>query len=117
MNSRRKFLKESMFFCVTTLGVALLNGCGSGTASKKDGKTTNNTPPINTRDSSAMTQADINKRKQLGYVDQTPMAEYHCSNCALFMPPKEGSKSGGCQLFKGPVNGNGYCTYWVAPQQ
>lgn len=120
MNSRRKFLKRSFLVFSSAIGAGfLMGGCSSNSASSENRSSDPKTPPApqNTQDSSAMTKEDIDKRRMLGYVDKTPIAENHCSNCALYMLPKEGSKSGGCQLFKGPVNANGYCTYWAAPQQ
>ena len=89
MYSRREFI----------LGIGLLIGACKSTPKEKPA-------PVVKEDADPN---DSQKRKQLGYVDKTPIPESHCSNCGLYLP-----KEGGCQLFKGPVNANGYCTYWVA---
>ncbi|WP_374756116.1 high-potential iron-sulfur protein [Dyadobacter frigoris] len=46
---------------------------------------------------------------------QSPSPESHCSNCQLWLPKKDSKDCGNCQIFKGPVYAQGYCTYW-APQ-
>lgn len=120
MNSRREFLNRTFFFLSFGVGAGVVAaGCDSGEGAK-DAEVPEqpvNPPSVNTQDSSAMTASDVQKRKQLGYVDQTPIADNYCANCALYLQPKEGSTKGGCQLFKGPVEPNGYCTYWAALQQ
>jgi hypothetical protein len=64
-------------------------------------------------DMEGLEETELSKRKQLGYTDETPIADNTCGNCQLFLPPKEGQKCGGCQLFNGPVFEVAYCTYWA----
>jgi hypothetical protein len=46
-------------------------------------------------------------------VDDSPIAENQCNNCNLYLPPKGDKPCGGCILFQGPVQPEGYCTYWA----
>lgn len=123
--SRRKFIQQSVLFGGTAVAAGLLlAGCGSGTAANEKKKNDslpdsdqNNAAGSNENKPDVVTEADLQKRKQLGYVDKSPMPDSHCSNCALYILPKDGKEKGGCQLFKGEVEAGGYCTYWAAPQQ
>jgi hypothetical protein len=56
---------------------------------------------------------EIEKRKKLAYVNKSPIADSHCGNCSLYIPPAKDKACGGCMLFKGPVRAEGYCTYWA----
>ena len=57
-------------------------------------------------------EAELLLRTQLAYVDKTPLQESHCGNCNLYIPSKN-LPCGGCTLFAGPVETQGYCTYWA----
>ena len=121
MQKRRAFLQQC--FSVITAGVAgsiVFQSCGNdGSPDIKPGEG-NPAPPatgLEVVDSSKLTKADFEKREQLGYVDQTPIEDNRCENCALYIKPNEQRDFGGCQLFRGPVNANGYCAYWAAPQE
>lgn len=49
-------------------------------------------------------------RKTLQYVSQTKQPGKMCSTCMQWIPPEGGEGAcGGCKLFSGPVNANGYC--------
>ena len=69
------------------------------------------------RDLSEVPETDLNARKKLGYVNESPMSEKTCNKCNLWLPPSAKKACGGCMLFKGPVEPSGYCTYWVAQQE
>lgn len=113
--SRRGFISKGI--APVLAGVALLAmACGD----KKDGQTdkpaqetTNKTDDC--EDFSALAEKDLEARKKLGYVKESPIQDSKCGNCQLWLPPKEGKNCGNCQLFKGPVHTAAYCTYW-APQ-
>jgi len=60
-----------------------------------------------------VSEAERTKRKSFGYVSKTPIADNQCSNCNLYLPPKEAQACGKCILFEGPVQSEGYCTYWA----
>ena len=60
-----------------------------------------------------ISESELAKRKNFGYVSETPIADNQCSNCNLYLPPKEAQACGKCILFEGPVQASGYCTYWA----
>ncbi|MBN8826653.1 MULTISPECIES: high-potential iron-sulfur protein [unclassified Spirosoma] len=111
--SRRQFIGKSIFSVSTALGLALvLSRCQSKTTSGQEEKKASVNP---CEDFSGVSETDLQTRKKLGYVAQSPRPESKCGNCNLWLPPKEGQSCGSCMLFKGPVYTTGYCTYW-APQ-
>lgn len=55
-------------------------------------------------------------RKTLQYVSKSSKPDKYCSNCSQWIPPEGEGPCGGCKLFSGPVNANGYCLSW-APQR
>lgn len=125
MQDRRKFLKR-FFFSATTaaFGTAVLQACGNtehsadkpAEAKPVAPATEPQAPATTIIDSSQMTQEDFDKRKNLGYVEKTPMEENRCDNCALYLQPEGGKEYGGCQLLRGPIAPEGYCPYWAAKQ-
>lgn len=64
-------------------------------------------------DLSDVSAEEIQKRESLGYVKESPIVDNQCSNCNLYLPSGADKNCGGCMLFKGPVNAEGYCTYWA----
>lgn len=60
-----------------------------------------------------ISEDELAKRKNFGYVSESPIADNKCSNCNLYLPPKEAQSCGKCILFEGPVQPEGYCTYWA----
>lgn len=48
-------------------------------------------------------------RKVLQYVDKTKQPGKVCSGCIQWVAAEKGKSCGGCKLFTGPVNPNGYC--------
>ena len=120
METRKDFLKKVIYTGGTALIAGfLVSSCNDDTKPVKAGETNSSEPPpaatANPADT-VLTEADLEKRKQLGYVSKTPMPESHCGNCALYLKPTDEIKFGRCQLFKGKVEENGYCTYWAAIQ-
>lgn len=109
-NTRRQFIHT----CIGLVsGGLILNSCGSGdTQGEKQEEAFSGDPCENMTD---VSEEELAKRKQLGYVDKSPIPESRCDNCQLYIPPKSDKECGGCMLFKGPVYAEAYCTYW-APQ-
>src|SRR5690554_5596528 len=108
-NSRRKFIHT----CVGIIGGGLiLKSCGSGDKGEREEEAFTGDPCENM---AGFSDEELAKRKQLGYVDKTPIPENRCDNCQLYIPAKSDKECGGCMLFKGPVYEEAYCTYW-APQ-
>lgn len=87
-------------------------GCHENKSDEKVGK-----PVDPCKDLSEVPESDLNARKKLGYVNESPMSEKTCNKCNLWLPPSAKNACGGCLLFKGPVEPSGYCTYWVAQQE
>jgi hypothetical protein len=52
-------------------------------------------------------------RTALQYKEASDQEGKQCANCAQFKPGEYGD-CGGCNLFTGPVQNNGYCLSWAA---
>ncbi|HEY9559624.1 MAG TPA: high-potential iron-sulfur protein [Anseongella sp.] len=119
-----------LFFRTLFAGVLISGGCGRGRGQdvQNGAGTTGTTGPDPENPSHETGQAtnpcedfsklrsdDLQVRKNLGYESESPIPDRQCSNCNLYLPPKDEEKCGGCTLFKGPVYSTAYCTYW-APQ-
>lgn len=108
-NTRRKFIHT----CLGLVGGSfVLHACGSGENQQGQEEAFTGDPCDDMRE---VTEEELAKRKQLGYVEKSPIPESRCDNCQLYIPPKSDGACGGCMLFKGPVHADAYCTYW-APQ-
>ena len=110
-------------------GGLLLSGCGTG-GNEKAAPGAGGTPgPGGSADTAArqagggagdpcdkqsLTDSDIKARKSLGYQDKSPMHEKRCKGCKLFVPASEKRTCGGCAILRGPIDPNGYCTYWAS---
>lgn len=64
-------------------------------------------------DVSGLTQAEKDQRTQLQYTDKSPKADQPCSGCALFVAAAAGASCGTCNLVKGPISPDGWCSSWV----
>lgn len=111
--SRRKFIYTSLS-ATAFLGAGMLpSGCDSKKTSQTD--QANIASVGNCDDLSGVSKADMEIRRELGYVNESPVPDNQCDNCNLYLPQKADKPCGGCMLFEGPVHAEGYCTYW-APQ-
>lgn len=125
--TRRAFLMRASTLGLAAIGSsAILSACGGG--DKGGGSaTTAETPaaaPETTEaaeamaegcgDLSGLTDAEIQMRETLVYVDESSVADKTCSNCQLYEDAPAGSACGGCQIIKGPIAPEGYCNSWVA---
>ena len=63
-------------------------------------------------DVSGLTQAEKDQRTSLNYTDKSSKADM-CSGCALFVAPAGGAACGGCNLLKGPIAPEGWCSSFV----
>ncbi|MGN6510941.1 MAG: high-potential iron-sulfur protein [Chitinophaga sp.] len=111
MNTRREFIKYAFGASGMLLGGVFFAGCGGGQKSpdREDAKK----QPASCSDLSGVSKEEKEKRKKLGYVEETPIPDSKCGNCKLYLPPGEHETCGSCSLFKGPVEENGYCTYYA----
>lgn len=121
---RRTFLKNAFSAGFTVAGLAALTAGCTNTAKDESADSAATTDALDAgttssvddcADFSQVSEAELEKRKALGYEEVTPFTDKQCDNCQLFIPAKEGKNCGGCMLFKGPVFDNAHCTYW-APQ-
>ena len=107
--SRKSFFKELFSHTVSLAFFGLLNSqCSSGSNEKQS------SPPTDPcEDLSGLSELELKKRENLGYVRQSPLEESQCSNCNLYLPEQYEGDCGGCTLFRGPVYPDAYCTYWA----
>ena len=111
--SRRKFINTSLSATIFFGTGWMLGGCDSKKSAQSNQE---NIASVDSCDDlSGVSEADIKKREELGYVNESPVPDYQCDNCNLFLPKRADKPCGACMLFKGPVYESGYCTYW-APQ-
>lgn len=109
MNTRRHFIKNAMSLGGLLLGgVFIFSNCGDGKKPATEEK-----KPTSCKDLSGVSPEEIDKRKKLGYVEKSPIPDSKCGNCKLFLPPGKDEHCGTCSLFKGPVEVEGYCTYYA----
>ena len=87
---------------VLPLTVGLLSACG-----KK-------TEPDSCQDVSKLSDAEKTSRSTLQYTDKAPSADRQCHACNFWQPPGDPAQYRGCQLVKGPIHPNGYCTAFAA---
>jgi len=117
--SRRRFISKYILAGSVTLGTGILIAGSSvmGMAKEGDSQQQPKTPqPVKKNpcdDLTGVSTEEVAKRKKLAYVNDTPIPDNHCSNCALYLPPAKDKPCGGCMLFKGPVRAEGYCAYWA----
>lgn len=127
-NTRRAFLQKFLSAGLVVVGGgAALSSCnsenkGSTSAAKDAAPAAKADPAAPTQsvadefkcgDYSNISKDELAKRKKLGYEEHTSDPERPCIKCNLFIPKGEDKACGGCILFKGPVNNDGSCTYWV----
>jgi hypothetical protein len=111
--NRKDFLKQFGMAGVVAVGAStLLAACG-GAETAESQQATAAVDPCS--DTSGLTQSDMDLRNNLGYVDNTEIAEQRCDNCQLYKLPENGG-CGGCLLFNGPVTAGGWCKSWVTNQ-
>ncbi len=114
--TRRDFLLRVGALGLAGLGgSALLSACGGGQqqsdASSESG--TSASAELTCTDVSGLTPEEIQMRESLQYTDRSPYPDKICANCQLYIPAESPNQCGGCQLIKGPIHPDGYCTSWV----
>jgi hypothetical protein len=99
--TRRSTLK---LLVAVPLCAAVVSACG-----KK-------TEPDSCQDTAGLNDADKATRTTLQYNDRSPEKYRHCAVCTYWQAPKDVAQCGGCQLVKGPIHPNGFCTAFAAKQ-
>jgi hypothetical protein len=115
--NRKEFLKQFGLVGVSAIGAStLLAACGGGgDSATQEQSAASSVPADPCKDTSSLTQADKDLRTNLGYLEETEIADQRCENCQLYKQPENGG-CGGCLLFNGPVTTNGWCKSWVTNQ-
>ncbi|MEK6479002.1 high-potential iron-sulfur protein [Catalinimonas sp. 4WD22] len=109
--SRRTFIRQHIGLATTFISWGLiLQNCTSKKSETEQNREITSANPC--QELSEVSEEEIQKRENLGYVNESPIEENQCNNCNLYLPPGD-KKCGGCMLFKGPVEAEGYCTYWA----
>ena len=137
MMTRNSFVKKAGVFGLTILsGPAWLSACGGSTSETKNNVIPDESaPPPSASDPATeapaqaqiqadcseynqeLTEADLQMRKSLEYVAESPTENQFCTNCRFWQPDDFEGACGGCQLFaKGAVNPQGWCRSWVAKE-
>lgn len=114
-SSRRAFLQRMSFAAAAG---SLLASCRFKAPDEAEAAAMNLTSgdhaAFSCTDISNLTEKQIQTRKALEYVEDSPHADKRCNNCRLFEPPGEGDECGGCQVVPGPIHPKGYCTAWIS---
>lgn len=116
--SRRRFLHSLGIAGVVGASGSLLAACGGGDGSSNGSGASSASASSNCTDLSGLSDQEKKRRKQmvksLQYVEDSPNEKKYCSNCQLYVESDYGEGCGGCTLFPGPVNADGYCNSWAA---
>ena len=107
--SRKDFFKRVVG--ISFLGfssAALIQACGG----EEKKQVLDQTGPCS--DISKLSDSEKQTRVEFEYTIKSPHKDKFCNNCNLFTPPKNGKQCGTCEIVKGPINANGYCTQWIA---
>lgn len=117
LNRRDFVLKALAVGAALPVTAGILAGCGGG-ETKPAAESTAAAPapaPAATgcTDTSSLAPADKAMRESLKYADKSANPEQICGGCQLFVAAAAGQTCGSCNLVKGPINKEGYCTSWV----
>jgi hypothetical protein len=64
---------------------------------------------------SGVATADASKAPQAQmHYQSTPNGNMHCSLCKFYIPGKDASSNGSCQIVDGSISPNGYCMAYTA---
>jgi hypothetical protein len=112
-DARRRWLKHAAL-----LGTAAALGCQrEQPRSETTSVVTTAPPPAKARcdDVSGLTADEINRRKELKYVDRSSNPQQTCGNCNHVQPvPGSNDPCKRCSVVPGPVHIDGWCTAWIA---
>ncbi|MFC2085603.1 high-potential iron-sulfur protein [Bacteroidota bacterium] len=115
--TRRSFLAQASALGLVAFGSsAVLTACGGGESQPADQVPAPAPEPMASgcNDLSGLSDAEVQMRSTLAYVDESSIPDKNCNGCQLFVPAEGGAACGGCQIIKGPIAAGGYCTSWAA---
>jgi hypothetical protein len=113
MEQEKKISRKDFLVTAGVVGTTLIFGSAIITSCKKEEKEHAHTEGPKCDDVSGLKPEEIEQRKNLQYTDYSPDPAKLCSNCALYVAPENNAPCGGCNLVKGPISPNGWCTSWV----
>jgi hypothetical protein len=116
--SRRSFLSLTVMGCLSLSAISLLASCKKKPEMEKEkgvtmeeGKSTSKEPCT---DISGLTDQEKQTRIVNHYVGDSTIEGKECDGCSFFIKPAFEDPCGTCQIVKGPIDPDGYCTAWVA---
>lgn len=114
--SRRKFIGKCIDLSKISVagGAVIISSCDLNKSTPSDKKQNASTNFCD--DLSNVGKGELEKRASFAYVDESPVPDRFCGNCALFVPKADKSTCGECMLFKGPVRAAGHCIQWAAKE-
>jgi hypothetical protein len=105
--TRRALLERAAMTGAVLVGASALLGACKQDEAGGGGKPAE--PKVDCSDLSALTDAEKNTRNSLKYVDKSTKPGQNCKNCKLY---KEAPPCGGCEVMKGPIAAEGWCSAW-----
>jgi hypothetical protein len=115
--SRRTFLRKFASVGLLGLGASTLTACASGSSEEQadgssgaEGASAAEDP---CSDLSELSEGQIETRKAVAYVKETPDPDTRCDNCKFWLPPREDEPCGECVAVPGPIHPEGYCNSWA----
>ena len=97
MTNRRNFIRLSVLG-----GAALAAGCGGGGGSS-----------LTCTDTTGLAPADTALRTSQQYSDASTHGADKCSACRFYTAAAEASACGSCQVLRGPIHPDGWCTLFA----
>ncbi|MDC1067682.1 high-potential iron-sulfur protein [Candidatus Kapabacteria bacterium] len=136
--SRRDLLKSAVSGVAVISGMAVITACGGSSkkaepeampeekkpdeavqekvAEKPESDMAANEAASNDpcSDLTGVAEDEVKKRNTIyQYKEVSDKEGQMCQNCQLYNKASDEGSCGGCQLFKGPVQSNGWCVSWV----
>jgi hypothetical protein len=114
--SRRALIKKILKTSLGLLSLPIISELLLSSCERKNQGDLEKALSLNTNEA-CLTNQELSQeqqaiRKNLKYVDQTPISTRTCDNCKFYTNATPDSACAGCKLFSGPVHPKGYCTSW-----
>lgn len=110
--NRKNFIKSAAALSLTGIGaITFLSSCGNEKKGPASETSESSSDPCT--DLSGLSDSEKETRELYRYVAESPHEDKKCHLCNYFIPPAGEAKCGKCQIVKGPINPDGYCTSFV----